>query len=208
MHTTLKNHDGKRMEGVAAFPRAFREGRDDLRPLLERNKMRSVNLFVASVASASLLISGGCGNPVSAVAIDHESVSIDTKPPIIDAGVVLADRPFYLCIPLTKVGLRSDEEIISLHSSCDCVRVQIVKFCESGRQATSFAFLLESVSDADVGSPGSEPDFSPTHLRIEVGVELSDGRTHRFFVEFVESALAVHRRATNSVSQSLALASG
>ncbi len=200
MSTALENNDGNRMERVAVYPRAFRKGRDDQRPLIGRNKVRSVNLFAASVALALLLISGGCGNPVSAVAIDRESVSIDTEPPTIDAGVILADRPFYLCIPLTKVGLRSDEEIISLHSSCDCVRVQLVNFRESGRQATSFAFLLESVRDADGGAPTSEAKFSPSSLRIEVGLELSDGRTHRFFVEFIESTLAVNRRALKVVA--------
>lgn len=159
--------------------------------------MRSAQLFGCSVASALLIILGGCNDSSPVVANDRERVSVAPGLPIIDAGVLLVDRPFYLCIPLARVGLRSDEEIISLHSSCDCVCVcvQLVEFLESGRQATSSALLIESVQDADADVPSSGTDFSPSNLRIEVGVEWSDGRTHRFFVEFVESELAADRRA-------------
>ena len=175
---------------------------------------------IRCVISALLLFSCGCDGLISPAANDRENVSVTAvhggeamvltgEPPdaiehlrglpMIDAGVVLSDHPFYLCIPLSRIGLRSDDEIVSLHSSCECIRLQLVKFYENSNQTNSPAILLENVigDSADERKPVTV--VTPASLQINVDAKLSDGRTHRFIVKLVESKLVndIERRGAD-----------
>lgn len=73
-------------------------------------------------------ISVGCGGTVTGVADGRERVSTPIDSITIDRGIVLLDRPFPFCIPLSPIETGPDEEETSLHSSCDCIRLQIITY--------------------------------------------------------------------------------
>jgi hypothetical protein len=104
---------------------------------------------------------------------------------LFDVGVVLADRPFYVCLSLSQIGLTSDDSIVSLHSSCDCIDLKIVTYRIGDDRAMASGILLEGVPH-DLGSAKT---ITPARLRIDVDATLADGRNHRFIVQFIESQL-------------------
>jgi hypothetical protein len=115
----------------------------------------------------------------------------------IDAGIVLADRAGYFCLPLEQVGLPPDAEIVSLESSCECVQPRMVQYV-AGRQRVGQAILLEyvpEVSSAEVDRKISQSEVQPTNLGVIVEIGLADGTKYDFTVKLLHTQLcqAGHR---------------
>jgi hypothetical protein len=109
----------------------------------------------------------------------------------IDAGIVLADRAGYFCLPLEQIGLPPDAEIVSLQSSCECVRPRLVQYVQD-RQRIGQAILLEyvpEVSAADTSLLDSPREFEAVHLSVIVEVVLSDGVKHDFVLNLLHTLL-------------------
>lgn len=110
---------------------------------------------------------------------------------VIDAGVVLFDRAGYLCIPQDRVGLPHDATVVSLTSSCDCIKPRVVSF-KTPNAGYARGILLEYLPydhalDRDSGS------HSRAHLPMNLGVivqaELSNAQTHTISVELLRTNL-------------------
>jgi hypothetical protein len=109
----------------------------------------------------------------------------------IDAGIVLADRAGYFCLPLEQIGLPPDAEIVSLQSSCECVRPRLVQYV-ADRQRIGQAILLEyipEVSSAGVDREVSASEIQPANLGVVVEVGLAGGTSYDFNFNFLYVAL-------------------
>ncbi|GIW97423.1 MAG: hypothetical protein KatS3mg111_0756 [Pirellulaceae bacterium] len=92
------------------------------------------------------------------VAAGHDS-SIDSRPAesVFDVGIVLADRPGYLCVPFERVGLSPAAQVEHLRASCECIDPRVVSiFSDRGDvvPALLLEFVPDPASDADDASAG------------------------------------------------------
>ncbi len=115
-----------------------------------------------------------------------------TMPPHVasfDAGVVLAGRTGYLCVPLIQVGLRSDAQVVSVSSSCECLRPQLIEYAVSSTSHAP-AILLEYAGE--IAPEDFEGDKVRTTCRLGVVIELvlSDGDLHEFTVNLLHTSIA------------------
>ena len=70
----------------------------------------------------------GCDTRDGAVSSrSHDSYS-KSSVSTVDAGVVFTDRTGYLCFPLERFGLERADEDLSVASTCDCIRPQLVEY--------------------------------------------------------------------------------
>jgi hypothetical protein len=109
----------------------------------------------------------------------------------IDAGIVLADRAGYFCLPLEQVSLPPDAEIVSLQSSCDCVRPHIVQYLADS-QRVGQAILLEyipEVSSAGVDREDGASEIQPANLGVVVEVGLAGGEKQCFTANLLHTVL-------------------
>ena len=98
-----------------------------------------------------ILAAGGCGSPVGFSAdATHDSASSLTESrklaTVFDAGVLFANEASYLYIPLQKLGIDPAQEIVSIKSSCECVRPSVVRFLQR-RSQEEVALRLDFVED-------------------------------------------------------------
>jgi len=113
--------------------------------------------------------------------------SIAGKSTTIDAGVVLHERPGYLCLPLEQVGLKADDAIVSVASSCECIEPRLVQYVSPGGLHKP-AILLDYLAEpAGIASP-IRPQ--PMNLNVVITVELVKGKTHDFTVNLMHTTLA------------------
>jgi hypothetical protein len=104
------------------------------------------------------------------------------SPPIIDAGIIFADRSNYLCVPIERLGVHPSAEIVSVSTSCECVQAKMVSYSiDSVKQLR--AILFEFNSDSPVNEAKNQ---STNHLRIEVTLLLADSSSHRRKLQFLE----------------------
>lgn len=133
----------------------------------------------------------GCNPPLtdtsSALAVSTTTIRLTT----IEAGIVLADRPGYLCLPIPQVGLLPDDQIVSLSSSCECIQPRLVAYHNSSH-VTDRAVLLEFVDEAARSHDDSATDASNrtvASLGVIIEATLADGRRHEFTVSLLHSYL-------------------
>ena len=145
------------------------------------------------------LATAGCGEgSLAAVSTSNETSAsagnVATPGAIgrtIDAGIVLADRDGYFCLPLEQVGLPPDAEIVSLESSCSCVQPRLVHYV-ADRQRIGQAILLEyipEVSSAGVDREDSASEIQPANLGVIVEVGLAGGERQDFSVILLHTVL-------------------
>ena len=109
----------------------------------------------------------------------------------IDAGVVVADRGGYFCLPLERVGLDSQAAIASLTSSCECVRPRVVTY-KSGNESWGRGILLEYVAEPTPAQ--SDREYLPANLGVIIEATLADGGKHTFTVDLLHTVLAEEGR--------------
>ena len=114
-------------------------------------------------------------------------LAVREQPVAIDAGVVLADRAGYFCLPTERLGIEAVETLVSVTSSCECIEPRLVKYVGSDGSPKP-AILLE-YADESVG-PGGASDPQPMNLGVIITVELASGKTHDFTVNLLHTVLA------------------
>jgi len=112
--------------------------------------------------------------------------SIAGKSTVIDVGVVLHERPGYLCLPLEHVGLKADDAIVSVASSCECIEPRLVQYVGSYGASKPAIFLEYAEKSED---SGSKTFPQPMNLSVAISVELPSGKTHDFTVKLLHAAL-------------------
>ncbi|GIX00130.1 MAG: hypothetical protein KatS3mg111_3462 [Pirellulaceae bacterium] len=135
-----------------------------------------------------------------------QGTSIGSRPaePVFDVGIVLADRPGYLCLPFEQVGLPVAAQVEHLRASCECIDPRVVKIIDDRGDVVP-ALLLEFVPEPASGvtastdgsaatSVGSAPPSAlqlprGQNLGVIVDVALSDGAMHRFRVDLLHTHL-------------------
>ncbi len=123
----------------------------------------------------------GCDERLDAGA-SHNSASAS-----INAGVVIADREGYLCLPLQRVGLEAEATIVSLSSSCECIRPCLVKYKVPGN-STQQGIVLEFVAEPTEGD-ASTTENSAADLSVIIETTLADGVKHCFTVDLLHTVL-------------------
>jgi hypothetical protein len=113
-----------------------------------------------------------------------------------EAGMILAGRPGYQCLTLEAVGLKANDEVLSVTSSCDCLAPSLVKYATS-QTAHASGILLQYVDESSPHGNGlargsassSEPTSPPAHLGVIFKLTLADGSTHEFTVNLLHTHL-------------------
>ena len=154
-----------------------------------------LGLVVSHVAGCGAVVDAaasgdGVASESSAVANDESTASRS-----IDAGVVFADQANYLCIPLSRLGISTGDEVLEVRSSCDCTQPSIVAYhvtTTKSERALRIDFEPEStVPESTVpGStmPGSQA--APASLAVEVTLDLAGGRSTSATIQFLHTHLA------------------
>ncbi len=135
----------------------------------------------------------GCGAVVDAAAsgdgVASESSVVpndeSTAPRSIDAGVVFADQANYLCVPLSRLGISTGDEVLAVKSSCECTRPSIVEYQETTTKSDR-ALRIDFEPEPTV--PGSHA--APASLAVEVTLELAGGRSTSATIQFLHTTVA------------------
>ena len=88
---------------------------------------------------------------------------------IIDVGIVFAAEPNYFCIPLQRLGVSNPGDVISVKSSCDCIRASIVSYKRTSNET-------KSALRVDFVQTNSNPD--PSNLGVQVELGFANERMH------------------------------
>ena len=106
----------------------------------------------------------GCEYQQSTAGTSGHDDAAPTLPLVIDAGVVIADRGGYLCLPLDRFSLKRDDHPIAVTSSCECVQPSLVTYATPGG-SRQLAVLLEFAAD-----PSAARLEERQQLRIAIAV--------------------------------------
>ncbi|MEZ6034944.1 MAG: hypothetical protein R3C17_17770 [Planctomycetaceae bacterium] len=102
----------------------------------------------------------------------------------VDAGVVFAGCPSYFCVPLSRLGLTSSDEIELVNSSCECIKPSLVRYA-----ATSTAIVdglkLEFVAEEHTPDTLSQP----LHLAIDVTLKLGGDKVRTVTIKLIHTQL-------------------
>ncbi|MCA9172319.1 MAG: hypothetical protein KDB23_31860, partial [Planctomycetales bacterium] len=98
----------------------------------------------------------------------------------VDAGVVFAGCPCYFCLPLSRLGLTSSDEIESINSSCECIKPSLVRYAATPTAIVDglrLEFVAEDLSE--------DPTLEPMHLAVVVTLKLIGGKSKSVTVNFL-----------------------
>lgn len=126
----------------------------------------------------SVCFSSGCEVSDATPSVGKTAVDAATRE--IDAGVIFCDRSSYLCIPLSRFGPSSSQDIESLVSSCECVKPSLVRYSDSSITTADgpvFGFI------ADETFPDTTPQ--PVRLAVEVLLTMVGGEVPTVTVNFL-----------------------
>ena len=135
----------------------------------------------------------GCNqsHSIEAFSIASDVASHSKASPTFDAGVVLSDRSGYTCIPLDRIGLPPNAQIVRLNSSCECVKPRAVVYATPGSNSAR-GILLEYVPE-DLGNnlhqTSQATNHSPMLLGVIVQAHLADGTKREFSVDLLHTTL-------------------
>jgi len=115
---------------------------------------RSSLAITILIGIGSLMLSSGCGvsNGITSVA----KTEVAPAPMEIDAGVIFSDRASYLCLPLSRFGRSSSDDIETIVSSCECVKPSLVRYSDSST-TTVDGVLFEFIPDEAFPDTAAEP---------------------------------------------------
>jgi hypothetical protein len=156
-------------------------------------QQRSNAAFFYCVGLWMVLSIAGCNqsHSIEAFSIASDMASHSKASPMFDAGIVLSDRSGYTCIPLDRIGLQPDAQIVRLDSSCECVKPRVVVYATPGSNS-SRGILLEYVPE-DLGNnllqAAQATNHSPMLLGVIVQAHLADGTKREFSVDLLHTTL-------------------
>ena len=150
---------------------------------------RQLNGSTCFVANCLLVMFAILGCDSSANAVSRNSHGLETKPSFatFDAGVVLMDRAGYLCVPLERFGLERPDEVLSVTSTCDCIRPKLVEYA-STENSNAWAVLLEFKRQELSGS-SNDSDHGPAKLGVTIDLKMSGGRSHSLTLRLLLTSL-------------------
>ena len=102
------------------------------------------------------------------------------KPANIDLGIVFSNESNYTCIPLERFGLERPDDVLSVTSTCDCIRPQLVEYL-STEKSHAWAVLLEYKRE-ESSKNSSDSDRGPAKLGVVIELKLSGARSHSLTV--------------------------
>jgi hypothetical protein len=89
------------------------------------------------------------------------------------------DEPSYLCIPFERLGISEDRVVVSMTSSCDCVRPSLVQYRAGDKQSKS-AIQISVIAD----SIHERVDTTQVSLGVPIGIRFDDGSDQEIVVRF------------------------
>lgn len=104
---------------------------------------------------------------------------------VIDAGILFADEASYVCVPLSRLGIADSDELLSVQSSCECVRPSLVYF-DKFLGNTARAMRI----DFRPGGTNADSKHTPSNLAIEVTIKLANGKDKSASIRFLQTAQA------------------
>jgi hypothetical protein len=150
-------------------------------PSLVHSAIWLQSLIFLSGCAESTVISSLSKDPVSAVSAER-SASERT----FDAGMFFIDEPSYLCIPFERLGISEDRVVVSVTSSCDCIKPSVVKY-RNGEQGSKSAIRLSLIAIDDAVNKHSRP----VSLGVNVIVRYDDDQQQVFVVNFQHAEVSV-----------------
>ena len=136
------------------------------------------------------------------------SIAPDASGPVV-AGVMFVDESSYLCFPLSRFGVASARDVVSVDSSCDCAEGSLLAFRDvrgDSVDALRIDFIPEKKvegGDRDRSRDGSG-DGKAASLMVELTLQLRSGGPKTVTVEFLHTT----RVASDSSSSSSSNAQG
>jgi len=141
--------------------------------------------FFRSAVVGLIVASGGCDSLAA--------LSVDATVPIasqsgrtaknFDAGVLFANEASYLCIPLERLGIGSAQEILSIKSSCECVRPSAVRYVRQISQ-DGVALRLDFVKDSQ-----AQDNMDPVSLAVTIKLQLASGIEQSVTIQFLHTTV-------------------
>ena len=108
--------------------------------------------------------------------------------------MIFADRSSYLCIPLSRFGLSSSENIKTIASSCECVKPSLVRYSDSST-TTADGVLFEFIPDE--ASPDAAAE--PMRLGVVTTFTMVSGEARTVTVNFLHAPALVDSDASSLV---------
>lgn len=142
-----------------------------------------MGLVVSHVAGCGAIVDAaasgnGVASEASAVPNDGSTASRS-----LDAGVVFADQANYLCIPLSRLGISTDDEVLEVRSSCECTQPSIVKYHDTTTKA-GHALRIDFKPEPVIAASQA----SPANLAVEVTLELASGPSTTATIRFLHTS--------------------
>ncbi len=96
--------------------------------------------FSIAIVVCSVFTACGCSSAIQISDSGKSSI-------VFDAGILFENEASYVCIPLEKLSIDSAQEIVSIESSCECVRPSVVRYHDRPSQE-GVALRLDFIKDS------------------------------------------------------------
>ncbi len=149
------------------------------------NKLQPI--FSVAIVVGLILAASGCGSPLHGIFADatlpaaSQLSHVGSSSNRYDAGVLFANEASYVCLPLEKFGIDPAQEIVSVKSSCECVRPSVVRYLQLQSQE-GFALRLDFIGDSK-----GQDEMSPISLAVEIQFEFADGAKQSASIQFLHT---------------------
>ena len=145
-------------------------------------------IFSVVIVVGLILAASGCGSPLHGLFADATVPAVSQLSHVgsssnrYDAGVLFANEASYVCLPLEKLGIDPSQVIVSIKSSCECVRPSVVRFLQR-RSQEGVALRLDFVEDTQ----GQKDETSPSSLAVEIKFQFASGSEHSVTIQFLHT---------------------
>ncbi len=135
-----------------------------------------------------ILFAVGCSSPVGLsedISQSSWNPRIGSRPSstFFDAGILFANETSYLCIPFEKLGIESGKEIVSIKSSCECVRPSVVHYLLR-KSEEGIALRLDFV---EVEDWKSQVEVNPNSLGVKIEFQFASGTEQSVTIQFLQT---------------------
>lgn len=166
--------------------------------------MQTAQQLNSGIAAVLLVVTAGLAGcevrprppGMQAVAAAQTAGRPNAEPPILNVGVVLADRLGYACFSFSDIGLTDEAVVENLQSSCECVKPSLIHYLAADQQGCT-GVLLEFIPgwEGRVTSLSVHPEVRAARLGINVDLKLAGGKTHRFVVDLLYTVPTVRGKS-------------
>ncbi len=144
--------------------------------------------FSVAIVVGLILGVGGCDSPIGLTAnVTTPTASQLSQPRSsayhFDAGVLFANEASYLCFPIEKFGIDSTQEILTIKSSCECVRPSVVRY-QRQQSEEGVALRFDFVEDSQ-----AQDKESPVSLAVTIKLQLVSGIEQSVTIQFLHTII-------------------